>query len=271
MRNCIPRGIALAAARISFLLLRSDSMKKYALALLLMSTPLHAQDFGLGGREFSVDLGAGVSYGPTYPGADDHEASPWLIWRNAGFGKDPASGNRQGLSISPSLRMVGKRDESDSPILAGLGDIDRAYELGASVSYGIGPVTAHAALRKGFEGHSGITGELGVKYRSIVTDRLSLTSGLVLGYGDSDFSQTYFGISSAQAAASGHPEYNPDGGFTSAAARIEARYALTDSTAILGEIQYGRLIGDAADSPVVQDKDQPVVRLGIVRNFSFGF
>ena len=246
------------------------SMKKLALALVLLASPLHAQDFGLGGDTFSFDLGAGVSYGPSFPGSDDGEASPWLIMRNAHFG-DSSTGDRQGLSITPSLRMLGSRDQDDDAALAGLGDINRAYEVGGKVSYGIGPVTAYAAARKGFDGHDGIAGELGVRYRVDVNDRLTVWSGLVLGYGDSDFSQTYFGVTADQSAASDYDEYTPGGGFTSAAAKFEARYAITDSTALLGEVQYGRLIGDAADSPIVQDKNQPLVRLGIVRKFSFSF
>ncbi|HIC65010.1 MAG TPA: MipA/OmpV family protein, partial [Paracoccus sp.] len=56
-----------------------------------------------------------------------------------------------------------------------------------------------------------------------------------------------------------------------AAIKFRARYAINDKTAILGEVEYGKLIGDAADSPIVQDDYQPALRLGIVRKFSFGF
>ena len=72
-------------------------------------------------------------------------------------------------------------------------------------------------------------------------------------------------------AAPGRPTYSLGGGFTSAAITFEARYALTEKTALLGEVQYGKLIGDAADSPIVLDEYQPVLRMGIVRRMSFGF
>lgn len=247
-------------------------MLKHALALLLLATPLQAQDFGLlgGSRDLTFDMGVGASYRPVYPGADSNDVAPWLILRNGNRG-DAGAGDAQGFSFLPSLRMIGERDESDDASLAGMGDIDRAYEVGGSVRYGIGPVTAYGTLRKGFGGHDGLTGEVGLRHRLDVSDRLTLWSSLFAGYGDSDYSQTYFGISPEQAANSGRAEYSPGGGINSAVARLEARYALTDSIALLGELQYGRLVGDAGDSPIVQDKDQPIVRLGVVRRFSFGF
>lgn len=245
---------------------------KYALALaLLFATPLSAQDFGLsGGRAFSVDLGLGASLGPTYPGAEEAEVSPWIIWRNAGFGpvgQAPA----QGFSIAPSFGTVGSRDSADDAALTGLDDIDRAYELGLRVNYGAGPVRAYGSLRRGFGGHEGVTGELGAKYRTELSDRVTLWSGVEVGYGNADYNDTYFGVTAAESASSGLPPTAPGGGVNEAALTFEARYALSDTTALLGEVRYGKLIGDAADSPVVQDEYQPSLRFGVTRRFSFGF
>ncbi|MFV0303297.1 MAG: MipA/OmpV family protein [Paracoccus sp. (in: a-proteobacteria)] len=218
----------------------------------------------------SADIGLGVTYGPKYPGADDSDFGPWGILRNASFGQ-PGKGDLDGFSILPTFGYVGKRKESDDDSLAGMGDISRAYEVGAQVSYGYGPVNGYLRTRKGFGGHHGVTGELGVRYRSEINDRLTLWSSVEMTYGNSRYVDTYFGVSGSQAARSGYDEYRPDSGFTKASAKVSARYSLTDKTALMGEVEYGRLVGDAADSPLVQDKDQSTVRLGIVRNFSFGF
>lgn len=242
-----------------------------ALAVLAASvgTGSQAQDLGFGGREFSIDLGIGVSGGPEYPGSDDAEARPWLISRNAGFGQ-PGSVEREGFAISPSFGMVGERESDDNDDLAGMEDVDAAYELGLKVSYGAGPWTAFGAVRQGFDGHEGLTGEIGAKYRTDLSDRVTLWSGLSLGYGDGDYNETYFGVAPAEAIAR-RPAYHVGGGFNKAAITFEARYALTERMAVLGEVEYGKLIGDAADSPLVQDEYQPSLRLGIVRSFSFRF
>ena len=242
-----------------------------ALAVLAASaaTGAHAQDLGFAGREFSVDLGVGVNVGPDYPGSDDAEAGPWLIWRNAGFGA-PGSNESEGFALSPSFNMVGEREAADNADRAGMDDIDRAYELGLRVSYGAGPWNAFGSVRRGVDGHEGLTGEIGAKYRTDLSDRLSLWSGLTFGYGNGEYNDTYFGVD-ADEAAPGRPAYDIGGGFNKASISFEARYALTDSVALLGEVKYGRLIGDAGDSPVVQDEYQPALKLGIVRKFSFGF
>ena len=70
---------------------------------------------------------------------------------------------------------------------------------------------------------------------------------------------------------SGLPASAPGGGLNEAAITFEARYAINDTTAVLGEVRYGKLIGDAGDSPVVQEEYQPSLRLGVTRRFSFGF
>lgn len=243
-----------------------------AVTTVVFAAPLAAQDLTLGNRwgTLSADMGIGLSYSPEYPGSEDNEARPWLILRNASFG-EPGKGDLDGFSILPSFGLEGKREESDSAALAGMGEISRAYELGGRIGYGSGPVDGYFSARQGFGGHHGVTGELGVRYRSDISSKLTMWSSVEMTYGDSEYVDTYFGVSSGQAATSGYSEYDPGGGFTKAAAKISARYSLNEKTAILGEVEYGRLIGDAADSPLVQDRDQAAVKLGIVRNFSFGF
>ena len=245
-----------------------------ALTTVALAAPLmaQAQDLTLGNRwgTLSADIGLGLSYSPEFPGAEDSEARPWAIMRNASFG-DPGKGQLDGFSILPSFGFVGKREEDDSDVLVGMGEINRGYELGGRIGYGYGAVNGYLSARQGFGGHHGITGELGVRYRTEVNDKLTMWSSVEMTYGDSEYVDTYFGVSADQSVSSGHPEYNPGGGFTKAAAKISARYSLNEKTAILGEVEYGRLIGDAADSPLVEDEDQPAVRLGIVRTFSFGF
>lgn len=245
---------------------------KYTLAFaLLLAAPAHGQDFGVaGGRTFSVDLGLGAALKPVYPGAEEAEVAHWVIWRNAGFG-EVGDAPAQGFSIAPSLGIVGPRDSGDDDGLTGLNDIDRAYELGLRVRYGMGPLGAYASARRGFDGHEGLTGEVGVKYRTELSDRLDLWSGAEVVYGDDDYNNTYFGVTADESAASGYDVTTPGGGLNEAAITFQAQYALNDKTALLGEVRYGKLIGDAADSPVVQDEYQPSLRLGVTRRFSFGF
>lgn len=249
-------------------------MLKHLFALCLLATPLHAEEFNIpaipGNGNFSFDAGVGVSAAPSYPGSDEMKIGPWVTFRNAGFG-ERGKAELDGFVLLPSFGYVGERDASDDDALAGLGDIHRAYELGARVNFGYGPLTSYLSARQGFGGHHGITGEVGFRYRTDISDRLTMWSGIEMQYGDSEFGNTYFGVSDAQAASSGYSAYDAGGGFTMASAKFSMRYKLNDITAILGELEYGRLIGDAGDSPLVQDRDQPAIHLGISRNISLRF
>ena len=74
--------------------------------------------------------------------------------------------------------------------------------------------------------------------------------------------ETYFGVTPAESALSGTlAAYSPGGGFKSVGAELNVRYEFAPQWAIRGEFIYEKLIGDAADSPIVQvGKLQPIYR-----------
>lgn len=247
---------------------------KFALPLiaaLVASTPAFAQDaIGSGSNHLSVDVGLGAAYKPSYQGSDEFEATPWLIMRDLrllGYGPD----ENAGFSISPNVNLVGDRDSDDDKRLEGLDEISYGYEVGLKATYNMGQTTAYATMRKGFGGHHGIAGELGASYRFETTDRMTFWAGLEAGYGNDEYNETYFGVTDAEAARTDYSAYTPGGGFNSAAMSLEGRYQLAPNTAITGEVKFSRLLGDAGDSPIVQDRNQPSVKLGIVRTLNFAF
>ncbi|WP_294929496.1 MipA/OmpV family protein [uncultured Paracoccus sp.] len=243
---------------------------RHLVALLMMSTPLAAQ--GLDGYVLSADIGIGAEYGPAYPGASDSEASPWFILRNGQLTRPGAAGpTTDGFSVLPSFGYVSGRDQDDHESLAGTDDIDAAGEVGLRLSYDLGQTKSYVALRKGFGGHSGVTGEFGAKYRFDPSDRLTLWTGAEARFADSDFTRTYFGISDTEAPNTAYSAYTPGGGIYAASLGVEARYAVSPSIALLGGVEYTRLLGDASDSPLVQSRGEPSVKLGVVRRFDFRF
>ena len=219
--------------------------------------------------QLSFDAGLGVTYGPEYMGSDENDASPWFILRNVQLGE--AGEEKQGFSIIPSLNYIGKRDADDSDDLDGMDDISRAYEVGVKLSYVTGPFTSYTHIRKGFGGHHGVVGEIGTRYERDINDRLTFWAGAELQAADDRFNDTYFGISSDEAARSGYQAYDAGGGFYEANLSLEARYMLNENWAVLGRAKYGRLLDDAADSPLVRDKSQPEISIGIVRHLNFKF
>ena len=132
-------------------------------------------------------------------------------------------------------------------------------------------VIAQVAARRGFGGHDGVVGEFGAKYRIKPSDRLTLWAGAEADFANEKFVDTYFGISADESAASGHAPFSPAGGVYAHSLSLEGRYALTDSLALVGEAEYARLVGDAADAPFIEEKSQPSLRLGVVHRFDLRF
>jgi outer membrane protein len=75
-----------------------------------------------------------------------------------------------------------------------------------------------------------------------------------LGGGSSSFNQTYFGVSTADALASGLPRYSPGGGISNVYVWPALLWRFHPNW--LGAVggMYSRVTGDAADSPVVKDR-----------------
>lgn len=245
------------------------------LALPVIATPAMAQD--LPAISLSYDMGVGAKMLPKYEGSDEDDTKPWVIFRN--FDVVLGSRNRgdaetpQGFSFGPSFVLVGKRETGPDAFapLRGLDPIDRGLEAGMRIGWRTGPVRIYGAARKAIRGHRGVTGEVGVAVTARPAEDWTLTSAIEAQYGDRTFMEAYFGVSPEEAERSGYAEHAVGGGVKAHALTFEARYRVTDDWSMLGRVQAKRLVGDAADSPVVRDRDQVWVGLGVVRSFNFRF
>ncbi|WP_223252309.1 MipA/OmpV family protein [Paracoccus mutanolyticus] len=120
-----------------------------AVTLASLATGAGAQSLGEI-RSLSFDGGIGATFGPDYMGADDYGTSPWIILRNGQI--NDATGEKQGLSILPSLDYHGKRDAGDHDDLTGMDDISAAGELGVRLNYVMGGVPAMARCARAWAG-----------------------------------------------------------------------------------------------------------------------
>lgn len=236
---------------------------------LTVALPAYAQGLGY---SVSADLGIGAQSVPDFPGAEDYKVSPWFIMRDLTFSRDGVSGTpKQGFNWGLSADLKTKRDPGDSKKLRGLDKIDASLELGIKAGYDYGPFSSYAAIRKAVTGHKGITGEIGAKYTHEVNPDLRLTGSAELQYGDGDYMDAYFSVSPAAATRSIYSAFDAKGGLKAVQARVEARYAVSDSNAIMGRLTYTRLLNDAADSPISANNDNLSVGVGFVHHFNFRF
>ncbi len=237
--------------------------------------PVAAQD-----RAFNFALGAGVAGVSAYPGSDDIEARPDLNFKfgrlsfgNTSFGSGIGVIPENGLSLRGAFRVVGDRDDEDYPELAGLKDIDTAVELGFGVTYRQTNWLAFGEVRQGFGGHDGVTGTLGADVIFRPTDRWTLTAGPRINMGNSEYANTYFGVTGAEAAASSFGAYDADGGVLGAGITATATYRIDDKWSMDMLMSYEKLQNDAADSPITAagSDDQFRVSIGLSRAFTLRF
>jgi outer membrane scaffolding protein for murein synthesis (MipA/OmpV family) len=95
---------------------------------------------------------------------------------------------------------------------------------------------------------------------------LTLSIGATVTYGSSDYMQTYFGVDSNNAARSGLSQFSAGSDLRDVRIPVMAIYSLSPNWHLSGGLIYSRLLGDASDSPVVDDRgssDQLYAGLGV--------
>jgi len=219
---------------------------------------------------------------PTYPGADDLSfiGYPSFSLRRAGTA-ERFSAPDDGLSFSflddSTLRFgavgrfVGGRYLQDDRRLTGLNKINWAIEPGLFVEYWpVDFLRARAEIRHGVNGHDGFVADLGLDLVQTF-GAFTVSAGPRLSLGDSEFTRTYFGVTPEEAALNGRVEaYRPSGGITSVGATASVSYNWSEQWATTAFVSYERLVGDAADSPIVQEfGSENQIGLGLTLSYSF--
>ena len=78
--------------------------------------------------------------------------------------------------------------------------------------------------------------------------------------------QTYFGVDSNNAARSGLSQFTADSGLRDVRIPIMVIYSFNPNWHLTGGVVYSKLLGDASDSPVVDDRgssDQLYAGVGV--------
>ena len=221
-----------------------------------------------------LELGAGGVMRPAYEGPKDFDFSPTgfvtlhYLWL-PGLGEVKGGRRTEGFAFGPAFRYVRKRNSNDYAELRGLDDVDAAVELGGRLSYRFGMFRPWVAMRYGLGGHDGIIGEAGVDVVLRPTEAIEVMIGPRKSFATSAYMQTYFGVTPAEAAQSGLPSYAPNGGFKGAGFEVGSRYAFTPQWSVISTVAYEKLLGDAADSPIVRagSDNQFTAKLGLSYRF----
>lgn len=229
-------------------------------------------------KQYVIDLGIGGVVQPKYEASDAYLLYPLPLVSVGRFylpvlGQVADGKKRQGVFLYPSFNFNGERKASDSSDLTGTTTVDWALELGLGAGYRWENFRVFAELRQGINGHTSQVGQLGFDAIFQPLEKVEFSIGPRAGFAAGDYMDTYFGVTAAEAAASGGTltQYNPSGGFKSVGLSARASYDLTEDVRLHLQGSYDRLIGDAADSPIakVGSEDQFSIGLGVTYRFAF--
>lgn len=226
--------------------------------------------------KWDVRMGVGAMVKPEYPGGKDYELSPVpdldITWRNRVFlnvqnGLGFYAVKTPKYTLGASVGAHFGRDEGDGDRLRGLGDIDTAAQARLFARYLFGPIDFGAALARDLGASEGFTLDLSAAHTFQLGRRWQLKPGISATLADEDYMQTWFGVTQSQSARSGLAAYKPGGGLASAGLFLNVSYSLTDHWTLGSSVKVERLLGDAADSPVVEREMQPRVMMSASYRF----
>lgn len=226
-------------------------------------------------RNWSLIVGAGAIYEPEYEGGKDFQIQPvpFVVFSYGEWLEIDPRGvtitalRHDGFALAAKVGYEGGRDDDDADRLEGLGDIDFAATVGAKASYNWNGFEIYASVDQTINGSESLIGTFGAEYQAPVTERLILGAGVEAVVANDKHMESYFGVTAAQSARSGLSEYKAEAGLKRVNVSASAIYMLSENWLVRGEASLGILTGDAADSPITEEKLQPSTSLFVGYKF----
>ena len=242
---------------------KTEKGPKHALGGVVVLGAVSVPEFeGSSDQTFSPFIGARIQFDRRYLALEGTEFRANLS-------------KRSGFEVGPVLNVVPGRDSSvTNAAVSRLEEVDNAIELGLFVTkswQGLGNHNGQASLalqsaRDVSTGHGGRQATLSAEYSGALNPRWQLGMSLSATLANKDYADTYFSVSSADALASGLPAYTAKGGLKDLGLGVNTNYAMSRNWIVTGFVNYNRLMGDFADSPIVDlegNSNQIIAGLGL--------
>lgn len=226
----------------------------------------------------SIQIGGVVIVTPKYEGSSDYRVigapivAPAFMNSNGAFQFKGIDDIRLrvfqhgGFEAGPLAGWRFGRDEEDGSRLRGLGDVDGGLVVGGYMAYQIG------ILKPFLSYHHQVTGDDGggvLRFGSEAKFDLGRGAELIgtvgASYADANYMDAYFSVTPAQAAvsAAGLQAFDADAGIKDVFFGLAATMPLSELWTLRLNAKYTRLVGDAADSSVVESENQFTGGLGL--------
>ncbi|HWK43648.1 MAG TPA: MipA/OmpV family protein [Stellaceae bacterium] len=224
--------------------------------------------------DWEVEIGVAADIYPVYPGAGKYRVQPGpnldVRYKDQAFF---STGEGLGVNLlsektyraGVALGFDTGREAHSATRLRGTGDIGYALTPKLFAEYVMFPVVLRADVRRALGGADGWIGDLSAYMPVYGTEKFFVFAGPTVTFADDTYNRHYFGISATQSQRSGLPLYKAGAGAQSAGFGSSMTWFVTDHWMVDGGVSAQRLLGDAAHSPLVQQ------RLQYEASFSIGY
>lgn len=219
-------------------------------AVALALPPARAAETG-----WRVQAGPGVVLTPEYPGADDYEVLP-IPAIDIAYGRTFFIDTRRGIGawmVNEETRQIGAsvwfrrgREADDFEPIAGFGEIDDSAVARLLVGQNIGPVALNLTVAQALTDNTGLTVDANAAWRFRISNVTFASLGVQGSWGDDTYMRKWFGAG---------------GGVRSAGAFASVSRAISEAWTVSAFAAYDVLVGDAADSPIVERDGMPTIAL----------
>lgn len=216
---------------------------------------------------YSIGVAGGVV--PRYLGSKDYHpvavpvfavVLPSGLFASATEGIGARFSSASGIFGSAAVTYDLARKDENRPALPGsdhlhgMGDVKGSMVSVLRLGYYVTPrFSISSTLRVPLTNRErGITSRTAMEYSVIDTGRdvVALSAGVLAG--SRKYNQTFFGVTSAQAASSGFAGYSPGAGVYGADSSLVWTHKVSSNWSITSAASVTSLVGDSAKSPIVQ-------------------
>jgi outer membrane protein len=168
----------------------------------------------------------------------------------------------EGFELGPMLAYRPGRKHVENRDVDRLPNIDNGAEAGGFTRYWL-PLGLPGRQAVGLDlsgaadvsnAYNGWWIQPGLDYKAGVSETVGFSARVFADYASANYMDEFFGISSGQSARSGLRQYNADAGWKDVGLALGVNWQFASNWFTGAVATYERLVGDAADSPVVRSR-----------------
>lgn len=226
-------------------------------------------------------LGLGIGLTPDYTGSDNYKIRFLPIvdirykerWRLNGSLLTYAAIKKGHFETGPLLNLEFGRDSSANPILRGIREIDTTLETGFFARYQTKSGLVSVDYRHALANSLGSSIRLTAGHGFYKNGNFVAIAGVRARWMSDSAMQRNFGVTAADSLTSeaGLPAFAASSGFSEISANVIGAYRINERVRVLNLVSYGRLLGDAGNSPLVAgdagSANQFIIGVGFTSQF----